>query len=50
MGEPDKAFEWLDRAYAQRNSGLIETKVDPFLKNLRPDPRYRALLEKLNFE
>src|ERR1700757_1856896 len=23
-----KQFEWLDRAYAQRDSGLVETKVD----------------------
>ncbi len=26
----DETFEWLDRAYAQRDSGLIYTKVDPF--------------------
>jgi tetratricopeptide (TPR) repeat protein len=46
--ESDKAFEWLDRAYVQRNSGLILTRVDPLLKNLRHDPRYAALLKKLN--
>jgi TolB-like protein/DNA-binding winged helix-turn-helix (wHTH) protein/Tfp pilus assembly protein PilF len=44
----DEAFEWLDRAYVQRNPGLIETKVDPLLKSLRPDPRYAAFLKKLN--
>src|ERR1700747_3313759 len=31
---PDKAFEWLDRAYAQRDTGLAATKVEPLLKNL----------------
>jgi TolB-like protein/DNA-binding winged helix-turn-helix (wHTH) protein len=46
--QSDEAFEWLDRAYAQRDSGLIETKVDPLLKNLRNDPRYAAFLKKLN--
>jgi tetratricopeptide (TPR) repeat protein len=46
--EPDKAFEWLGRAYAQHNTGLVETKVDPLLKSLRNDPRYAALLKKLN--
>jgi tetratricopeptide (TPR) repeat protein len=45
----DEAFEWLDRAYGQRNAGLIETKVDPLLKSLHHDPRYAALLKKLNF-
>jgi TolB-like protein/DNA-binding winged helix-turn-helix (wHTH) protein len=44
----DEAFEWLDRAYVQRNPGLIETKVDPLLKSLHDDPRYAALLKKLN--
>ena len=46
--QSDKAFEWLDRAYAQRDGGLIETKVDPLLKNLHSDPRFAAFLKKLN--
>jgi tetratricopeptide (TPR) repeat protein len=46
--QSDEAFEWLDRAYAQRDSGLIETKVDPLLNSLHNDPRYAALLKKLN--
>jgi TolB-like protein/DNA-binding winged helix-turn-helix (wHTH) protein len=45
----DEAFEWLDRAYGQRDAGLIQTKVEPLLKSLRHDPRYAALLKKLNF-
>jgi tetratricopeptide (TPR) repeat protein len=44
----DEAFEWLDRAYGQRDTGLILTKVDPLLKSLRHDPRYAASLKKLN--
>jgi len=44
----DDAFEWLERAYAQRDSGLIATKVDPLLKSLHSDPRYAAFLKKLN--
>jgi tetratricopeptide (TPR) repeat protein len=46
--EFDKAFEWLDRAYGQRDSGLIQTKVEPLLKSLHNDPRYAAFLKKLN--
>jgi TolB-like protein/DNA-binding winged helix-turn-helix (wHTH) protein len=46
--QSDEAFEWLDRAYAQGDSGLIGTKVDPLLKSLHNDPRYAALLKKLN--
>jgi len=46
--QPDKAFEWLGRAYAQRDGGLAITNVDPLLKSLHKDPRYAALLKKLN--
>ena len=46
-GEADKAFEWLERAYAQRDGGLPEMKGDPLLKNLEADPRYKAFLKKM---
>jgi TolB-like protein/DNA-binding winged helix-turn-helix (wHTH) protein len=46
--QSDEAFEWLDRAYAERDDDLTATKVDPLLKNLRSDPRYAAFLKKLN--
>ena len=45
--EADKAFEWLERAYAQRDSGLSQMKGDPLLKNLEHDPRYAAFLKKM---
>lgn len=46
--EPDKAFEWLDRAYRQRDVGLMFVKIDPLLKGLRQDPRYADLLRKMH--
>jgi TolB-like protein/DNA-binding winged helix-turn-helix (wHTH) protein/Tfp pilus assembly protein PilF len=46
--QPDEAFEWLDRAYAQRDPSLMSTKMDPLLKSLHNDPRFAALLKKLN--
>jgi len=47
-GEKDVAFAWLDRAYAQRDAGLAELRVDPLLRRIRDDPRYAALLRKVN--
>jgi Tfp pilus assembly protein PilF len=47
-GEIDNAFEWLERAYKQRDAGLAEMKGDPLLRNLERDPRYKAFLKKLN--
>jgi hypothetical protein len=46
--QPDEAFEWLDRAYAQRDPSMMSTKVEPLLNSLHDDPRFGALLKKLN--
>jgi len=46
-GEPDKAFEWLERAYDQRDGGLSTIKTDPLLKPLWTDARFAAMLKKL---
>jgi TolB-like protein/DNA-binding winged helix-turn-helix (wHTH) protein/tetratricopeptide (TPR) repeat protein len=48
-GEKDKAFEWLERAYRQQDGGLADLKGDLQLASLRSDPRYMAMLRKLNF-
>jgi adenylate cyclase len=45
--EVDQAFHWLDRAYEQHDDFVYELKVDPSLKNLRDDPRYKMFLRKL---
>jgi serine/threonine-protein kinase len=47
-GERDMAFTWLNRAYAQRDAGLSFLKFDPLLAKIRDDPRYAAMLDKLN--
>jgi len=46
--ELDRAFEWLERAFALPDIGLIYVKSDPLLRNLHGDPRYRALLKRVN--
>ena len=46
-GQCDKSFEWLERAYEQRDPGLPEIKSNPLFKNLRNDPRYTELLKKM---
>jgi Flp pilus assembly protein TadD len=45
--EPDKAFEWFDRAYAQHDGGLSAIKIHPIYKSLRSDPRFAAMVKKL---
>ena len=46
--EKDEAFEWLDRAYQQRDGGLSDIRVNLLIASLRDDPRFQALVEKMN--
>jgi TolB-like protein/DNA-binding winged helix-turn-helix (wHTH) protein/Flp pilus assembly protein TadD len=46
-GETKKAFEWLDRAYQERDPGLNQLKVDPLLSSLRSDSRYMTLVRMM---
>jgi len=49
-GEVDAAFEWLERAYAQRDGGVVEAKADHLLHALHGDPRWGAFLKKMGLE
>ena len=46
-GEADLAFEWLERAYKQRDGGVADIKGDRLMRGLVGDPRYKAFLRKL---
>ena len=46
-GEPDRAFEWLERAVVNQDSGLSDIAFEPALASLHADPRWLPLLRKL---
>jgi serine/threonine-protein kinase len=46
-GEKDKAFEWLQSAFNDRDAGMLGLLVDPLLRGLRDDARYKNLLAKV---
>jgi len=46
-GEKDKAFDWLQISFDDRDAGMLGLLVDPLLRGLRDDPRYKNLLAKL---
>jgi hypothetical protein len=48
LGEKDAALEWAGKAFDHRDPNLLFIKVDPNFDSLRSDPRYLALLEKMN--
>jgi tetratricopeptide (TPR) repeat protein len=49
LGDKNRAFAELDNAVTAKDPGLENLKVDPFLDPIRNDPRYAALLRRLNF-
>jgi TolB-like protein/Tfp pilus assembly protein PilF len=48
--EPDKMFEWLERAYTERDPGLTQLLVAPFILNYKDDPRFAAFCQKLKVQ
>jgi tetratricopeptide (TPR) repeat protein len=49
-GEADEAFLWLDRAMARRDTSLIMLGGDPFMDNIRDDPRLDEVFERLGLK
>ncbi len=49
LGENDRAFEWLDKAYEERSNWLSYVKVEPRLDPLRSDPRFNELVRRIGF-
>lgn len=47
QGDLDGAFDWLDKAYLQRDGGMKELLGNFFLQNLHQDPRWQELLSRL---
>jgi hypothetical protein len=45
--ETDLAFEWLERAYAQRDASLCEIKRPTAFRPLQADPRWSAFLREM---
>ena len=45
--DPDKAFEWLERAYKQRDPGVVLAATDPMLRPMHSDPRWQPFLQKM---
>ena len=48
-GDPDRAFAWLERARAQHDAGLPSMQIDPLLRGLHGDPRWKRLLTAMRF-
>ena len=50
LGEIDTGFDWLEKAIDERDGLILHLHVDPGYDPLRSNPRYPALLRKMNLE
>jgi TolB-like protein/tetratricopeptide (TPR) repeat protein len=50
LGEIDQAFKWMELAVERTDGWIAALKNYPFLDPFRANPRFRALLSKLNLE
>ena len=47
LGDLPKAFEWLDKAYAERSGWLVYLNQDPRFDGVRSDGRFQELLRRV---
>jgi TolB-like protein len=49
MGELEQTFEWLDKAYEERDSGLVTLKCNPIFQHIYSNSRFQTFLSRMNF-
>ena len=47
IGEKDQAFDWLEKAYRERDANLLFLKTDESWDSLRADPRFLSLVQRV---
>jgi len=50
LGERDEALRWLEKSYQEREAHLTFIKVDTRWDSFRSDPRFAAIIERMNLE
>jgi serine/threonine protein kinase/tetratricopeptide (TPR) repeat protein len=47
LGDKEQAFDWMQKAYADRSSWLIYLKIDPYFDSVRSEQRFADLLRRV---
>ncbi len=49
LGDKETALTWMQKGIDEHDQGLICSKVDPILDPLRSEPRFQAMVSRMNF-
>jgi len=49
LGETDRAIEWLDRSMRKGDDRAAWLRIDPLLANVRQHPRFKQILNSMEF-
>jgi len=50
LREDDQAFQWLEKAYNDRDGSMVFLKVDPVWDNLRTSQQFKSLLKRMKLD
>jgi hypothetical protein len=50
LGKKEQAFTWLEKAIEVRDPAVVRMRIEPTLDNLRSDPRFVKLLQRINLK
>jgi tetratricopeptide (TPR) repeat protein len=49
VGDKDQALRWLERGYVEHDQWMAYLKIARIVDPLRPEPRFQAVLQRMNF-
>jgi serine/threonine-protein kinase len=47
LDDKDEAFRWLEKAYQDRDPGILKIKIHPLFDGLHSDPRFNNLIQRM---
>jgi Tfp pilus assembly protein PilF len=50
LNEKDRVFEWLEKAYENRDESLVRIRANPRFDSLSSDARFKDLLHRIGFD
>lgn len=50
IGDFDQGFEWLEKAFEEHDTLMLRLKFGPYFDKVRSNPRFEAMLKRMNLE